>query len=372
MNSNKNIKSIIRKYLLEQTVTYGPPDWFRVPPNTTQDTTKYEYSPDGKWYKQKNPPAPNTGDGALVEVTATIFAGIESILGKTASTIKDGVMYVPDKIMEQYKKSLKETKYTYRAENKDVWDDLSYKEIGKRILVGDVKETTLVKRMLYNATTERREPGETKKASEYPELKGYFWGDEGQSEVASQNQVGNQTQVENESQTTKQIETLRPYIAKGFFGKEGVDFEEIQITTLPGYYIGIKLLKPREGKTVVLLYDNKISTMNPNGTLSPPTIQASSTTAGSAATAGSTAAAGSAATAGSTSTSTATSGIIKRKGDPYEYKVESDNWLAKKTGTQKWFNITGADYKPAYQKSIDILDKENNSSRTANAPKRTI
>ena len=366
MNSNKNIKSIIRKYLLEQ-VTYGPPDWYTVyPPNTPQDTTKFEYSPDGKWYKQKNPPAPNTGDGALVEVTAAVFKGIESILGKTASTIRDGVMYVPDKIIKQYKEALAETKYRYKDKNGDVYDNISYEGMGKKIGIGDVTRETIVKRLAFNPTTNRKEPGPTKKASEYPELKEFFWGDEGQNEAASQ------TQVENESQTTKQIETLRPYMSKGFFGKEGVDFEEIQITTLPGYYIGIKLLNPREGKTVVLLYDNKISTMNPNGTLSPPTIQASSTTAGSAATAGSTAAAGSAATAGSTSTSTATSGIIKRKGDPYEYKVESDNWLAKKTGTQKWFNITGADYKPAYQKSIDILDKENNSSRTANAPKRTI
>jgi hypothetical protein len=47
MNSSKNIKSIIRKYLLEQTVTYGPPDWYIVPPNTPQDTSNYEYSPDG-------------------------------------------------------------------------------------------------------------------------------------------------------------------------------------------------------------------------------------------------------------------------------------------------------------------------------------
>ena len=100
--------------------------------------------------------------------------------------------------------------------------------------------------------------------------------------------------------------------------------------------------------------------MSPDGTLSSPT----STTA----TVGSTATAGTTATAGAT----ATTGIIKRQGDPYEYKVESDNWLAKKTGTQKWFNLTGADFKPAYQKSIDILDKENTNSRTANAPKRTI
>ena len=60
------------------------------------------------------------GDGVGVQVTAAIFAGIESILGKGLGTIKDGVMYVPDKIMEQYKKALKETKYTYRAENGEV------------------------------------------------------------------------------------------------------------------------------------------------------------------------------------------------------------------------------------------------------------
>jgi hypothetical protein len=142
-------------------------------------------------------------------------------------------------------------------------------------------------------------------------------------------------------------------VNKGVFGKNGVDFEEITITTLPGYYIGIKLLNPREGKTVVLLYDNKISIMNPNNTLSSPTPNIENN-----------------GTSGQDS-STKTSGIIKRQGDPYEYKVESDNWLAKKTGTQKWFNITGVDFKPAYQQSIDILDTENPKLRTANAPKRT-
>ena len=96
--------------------------------------------------------------------------------------------------------------------------------------------------------------------------------------------------------------------------------------------------------------------MSPDGTLSAPK-STQALTAGSTATAG--------------STSTATSGIIKRQGDPYEYKVESDNWLAKKTGTQKWFNITGGDFKSGYQKSIDILDTENPTLRTANAPKRT-
>ena len=138
MNSNKNIKSIIRKYLLEQ-VTYGPPDWSRVPPNTAQDTTNYEYSPDGKWYKQKNTPspAPNTGDGVGVPVTAAIFAGIESILGKTVNTIKNGVMYVPDKIMEQYKKSLKETKYRYKKENGEVYE-YPYDDMGNQISIGEV------------------------------------------------------------------------------------------------------------------------------------------------------------------------------------------------------------------------------------------
>ena len=145
MNSNKNIKSLIRKYLLEQETTYGPPNWFRVPPNTVQDTTKYEYSPDGKWYKQKNPPAPNTGDGALVEVTAAVFKGIESILGKTASTIRDGVMYVPDKIIEQYKEALAETKYRYKDKNGDVYDNISYEDMGKKIGIGDVTRETIVK-----------------------------------------------------------------------------------------------------------------------------------------------------------------------------------------------------------------------------------
>lgn len=286
------------------------------------------------------PTIPNTSDDALVAVTAAVFKGIESVLGKGLGTIRDGVMYVPNKIMDQYNESLMEPRYRYRDENGKV-SEYPYIDMGKKISIGDVKSTTQVKKLLYNPTTKQREPGPTKKASEYPELKEFFWGDEGQKEIASQKQV------ETESETTKQIETLRPYMSKGFFGKEGVDFEEIQITTLPGYYIGIKLLKPREGKTVVLLYDNKISIMNPNNTLSSPTPNIENNGA------------------------TETSGIIKRQGDPYEYKVESDNWLAKKTGTQKWFNLTGADYKPAYQKSIDILDKENTNSRTANAPKRT-
>jgi hypothetical protein len=126
------------------------------------------------------------------------------------------------------------------------------------------------------------------------------------------------------------------------------------ITTLPGYYIGVKLLKPRDGKTVVLLYDNKISILSPDGTLSVPTANFVNN-----------------GTSGQNST-TEPSNIITRTGDPYQYKVESDNWLAKKTGTEKWFNITGNNFKPAYQQSIDILDTENPELRTANAPKRTV
>ena len=64
--------------------------------------------------------------------------------------------------------------------------------------------------------------------------------------------------------------------------------------------------------------------------------------------------------------------IYKRPKDPYEYKVEDDNWLSRRKGTDKWFNITGGDFKPAYQKSIDILDTENPKLRTANALKRSM
>lgn len=336
MNSNKNIKSLIRKYLLEQETTYGPPNWFRVPPNTVQDTTKYEYSPDGKWYKQKNATTPELD----IQVTKEVFQGIESILGKVAKKVEGTITYIPNQIMQQYQKALSKTKYLYKDENGDV-SEYSYEGMGNQISTGKVKLNTQVKRLIYNTTTDRREPSTTKKASEYPELKEFFWGDESQKEIETIKK--NQTEAEK----TRQLEILRGYVNKGVFGKDGVDFEEITITTLPGYYIGIKLLNPREGKTVVLLYDNKISIMNPNNTLSSPTPNIENNGA------------------------TETSGIIKRQGDPYEYKVESDNWLAKKTGTQKWFNITGVDFKPAYQQSIDILDTENPKSRTANAPKRT-
>jgi hypothetical protein len=66
----------------------------------------------------------------------------------------------------------------------------------------------------------------------------------------------------------------------------------------------------------------------------------------------------------------ATSQIISRPGDPYKYKVETDHWLAKKDSQSRWYEITGADFKPAYQVSIDILDNENPNMRSKNAPKK--
>jgi hypothetical protein len=62
--------------------------------------------------------------------------------------------------------------------------------------------------------------------------------------------------------------------------------------------------------------------------------------------------------------------IYRRPKDQYEYKVEDDNWLSRRKGTDKWFNITGGDFKPVYQKSIDLLDKEFPKARTEKAPKR--
>jgi hypothetical protein len=64
------------------------------------------------------------------------------------------------------------------------------------------------------------------------------------------------------------------------------------------------------------------------------------------------------------------SAIISRPGDPYKYKVENDHWLAKRDNQSKWYEITGVDFKPAYQTSIDILDKENPNVRSKTAPKK--
>ena len=66
----------------------------------------------------------------------------------------------------------------------------------------------------------------------------------------------------------------------------------------------------------------------------------------------------------------ATSQIISRTGDSYTYKVEGDHWLAKKDSQSRWYEITGADFKPTYQVSIDTLDKENPNMRSNNAPKK--
>ena len=62
--------------------------------------------------------------------------------------------------------------------------------------------------------------------------------------------------------------------------------------------------------------------------------------------------------------------IYTRRGDPFEYKVVSDNWHAKRIGTKKWYNISGEDFIKKYQKSICILDNEFPGARTPDAPKR--
>ena len=66
-----------------------------------------------------------------------------------------------------------------------------------------------------------------------------------------------------------------------------------------------------------------------------------------------------------------TSQIISRPKDPYKYKVEGDHWLAKKDSQSRWYELTGADFNPAYQISIDTLDSENPNMRSKNAPKKS-
>lgn len=70
------------------------------------------------------------------------------------------------------------------------------------------------------------------------------------------------------------------------------------------------------------------------------------------------------------SPSNITAGIISRQGDPYKYKVENDHWMAKRDNQTSWYEITGKDFKPGYEGSIQILDSENPSARTQKAPKR--
>lgn len=61
-----------------------------------------------------------------------------------------------------------------------------------------------------------------------------------------------------------------------------------------------------------------------------------------------------------------------RKGDPFVYKVsEDDHWMARRTGHPTWWEITGKHYKPQFQVSIDILDKEY-PFRQKNAPRRKL
>jgi len=66
------------------------------------------------------------------------------------------------------------------------------------------------------------------------------------------------------------------------------------------------------------------------------------------------------------------SAIINRQGDVYQYKVVDDHWLAKRSDQTRWYQITGSDYQPAFQISIDILDRENKNLRSKDAPKKTV
>ena len=62
--------------------------------------------------------------------------------------------------------------------------------------------------------------------------------------------------------------------------------------------------------------------------------------------------------------------IYPRTGDPYKYKVTNNHWLAQKQGQDKWYEISGKDFRDSYQISIDILDSEFPDARTKDAPKR--
>lgn len=62
--------------------------------------------------------------------------------------------------------------------------------------------------------------------------------------------------------------------------------------------------------------------------------------------------------------------LISRPRDPYKYKVENDHWMAKRDDQPNWFEISGKDYKPGFQASIDTLDSEYPNLRTQNAPHR--
>jgi hypothetical protein len=64
--------------------------------------------------------------------------------------------------------------------------------------------------------------------------------------------------------------------------------------------------------------------------------------------------------------------VKTRPGDPFEYKVEGDHWLARRKGSTTWYEITGKNFKNPYQKSINILDTEFPDERSDKAPKREV
>jgi hypothetical protein len=68
----------------------------------------------------------------------------------------------------------------------------------------------------------------------------------------------------------------------------------------------------------------------------------------------------------------ASGGVKTRPGDPWVYKVEEDNWFARRKGTKTWYKITGDRFVKKYQKSINILDTEFNDARSEYAPNREI
>jgi len=68
----------------------------------------------------------------------------------------------------------------------------------------------------------------------------------------------------------------------------------------------------------------------------------------------------------------ASGGVKTRPGDPWVYKVEEDNWFARRKGTKTWYKITGDRFVKRYQKSINILDTEFNDARSEDAPNREI
>jgi hypothetical protein len=68
-----------------------------------------------------------------------------------------------------------------------------------------------------------------------------------------------------------------------------------------------------------------------------------------------------------------TGGIKIYPGDnTWEYKVEGDHWLAKRKGTEKWYNLTGDKYNKKFQSTINKLDNLFPDERKDKTPKREI